>query len=479
MLFSSANAPENIDIAAVNGRVRFWRDVANVTMDLNDVETIEFNAMGGADNVVVNRLVGTDLTQLNLNLAAVGGGGDTQPDSVVINGGDGADAIQISGDAGDLAVAVNGLTINMSGHEPANDSLTVCPLGGADTVTLNTIVGITGMAMSVNLAAAPGSSNGDAQPDQMSVNFNLAADTVGVSDSLTGTHITGLSPNLVVSNADLTGDSLRLNTGGGVDAITVNQAGTIGAVRNVLISAGTETDTITVANTAADGAATIIPSTGNDTVSVNMDGQFLASAVFAGTQRIGALSLSAGGRATLAAGSDMVLTMSSLSLTSTGRLDLTDGNAIIDYSGATPFSTIRSRVISGYAAGAWNGAGVISSTAASAPGAGTGVGYAEATDLFTAFPTTFKGQSIDNTAIVLSHARYGDANLDGIVNLGDFNRLAANFGQTNRNWVHGDFDYNGTVTLSDFNRLASNFGQASAAPGGVANDDDADPLQLA
>ena len=60
--FNGANIAENIDISANGGRVRFFRDVANVTMDLNDVEGITFNALGGADNIVVNDLTGTDVT---------------------------------------------------------------------------------------------------------------------------------------------------------------------------------------------------------------------------------------------------------------------------------------------------------------------------------------------------------------------------------------------------------------------------------
>ena len=38
MLFNGANIAENIDISANGGRVRFFRDIANVSMDLNDVE---------------------------------------------------------------------------------------------------------------------------------------------------------------------------------------------------------------------------------------------------------------------------------------------------------------------------------------------------------------------------------------------------------------------------------------------------------
>ncbi len=76
MLFNGANVAENIDISANGGRVRFTRNIANVVMDLNDVEGIDFNALGGADAIVVNDLSGTDLTEVNLNLAGVGGVGD-------------------------------------------------------------------------------------------------------------------------------------------------------------------------------------------------------------------------------------------------------------------------------------------------------------------------------------------------------------------------------------------------------------------
>ena len=45
--------------------MRFTRDVANITMDLNDVEHIKFNALGGADNITVGDLAGTDVTQVD------------------------------------------------------------------------------------------------------------------------------------------------------------------------------------------------------------------------------------------------------------------------------------------------------------------------------------------------------------------------------------------------------------------------------
>ena len=134
MLFNGANVSENIDISANGSRVRFFRDVANITMDLNGVETIDFNALGGADTITVHDLTGTDVSQVNLNLAAAGGGGDGQADNVIVDGTSGDDAITVAGDANGTTVLGLAAQVNITGAEPANDRLTVNALGGDDVV---------------------------------------------------------------------------------------------------------------------------------------------------------------------------------------------------------------------------------------------------------------------------------------------------------------------------------------------------------
>ena len=133
MLFNGSNAAENIDIAANGGRVLFFRNVANVTMDLNDVEAIDFNALGGADTIVVNDLSGTDVTRVANNLSA-GGGGDGQPDTVVVNGTNGDDVILVTGDAASTSVLGLSAQVDMTGTEAANDRITVNALAGDDVV---------------------------------------------------------------------------------------------------------------------------------------------------------------------------------------------------------------------------------------------------------------------------------------------------------------------------------------------------------
>jgi Ca2+-binding RTX toxin-like protein len=134
MLFNGANVAENIDVSANGGRVLFFRNVASVLMDLNDIEGIDFNALGGADNVVVNDLSGTDVTEVNTNLAAAGGGGDAQPDNVIVQGTNGDDIALVTGDASGFSAFGLAAQVNITGSEVANDRLTVNALAGDDVV---------------------------------------------------------------------------------------------------------------------------------------------------------------------------------------------------------------------------------------------------------------------------------------------------------------------------------------------------------
>jgi Ca2+-binding RTX toxin-like protein len=136
MLFNGSNASENINLSANGSRVRLTRDVGNVVMDMNGVERVDVNALGGADTITVNDLTGTDLTQLNLDLASPPGSvtGDGQADTVIVNGTNGDDAIFVAGDASGVAVLGLAAQVNITGAEAANDRLTVNALAGDDVV---------------------------------------------------------------------------------------------------------------------------------------------------------------------------------------------------------------------------------------------------------------------------------------------------------------------------------------------------------
>lgn len=139
MLFFGSSAAENIDIVANGGRVLFLRNVANVSMDLDDVESIEFRALGGADNIVVGDLSGTDVTQIGLDLRGPNGGGDAAADTITVNGTNGADVFGAAGDAGGINVFGLHAAVNIFHQEQANDRLTLNALGGDDVVDANSL----------------------------------------------------------------------------------------------------------------------------------------------------------------------------------------------------------------------------------------------------------------------------------------------------------------------------------------------------
>lgn len=98
------------------------------------METVRLPAMlGGTDNVTLNDLAGTSVTSVHVNLAGPVGGGDAQPDAVVVNGSEGDDAIVVAGDASGVAVTGLAAACFITGAEPANDALVVHALGGVDT----------------------------------------------------------------------------------------------------------------------------------------------------------------------------------------------------------------------------------------------------------------------------------------------------------------------------------------------------------
>lgn len=133
LLFNGANVAETIDVSAQAGRVRFFRNVATVTLDLAGVEVIDFLARGGADLVFVQDLSGTDVLAVNVDLAAAVGGGDAQADSVFVNGTGGDDAVQVFGGASEVSVTGLAADVNVTTGE-STDFLGVYLHGGDDVV---------------------------------------------------------------------------------------------------------------------------------------------------------------------------------------------------------------------------------------------------------------------------------------------------------------------------------------------------------
>jgi Ca2+-binding RTX toxin-like protein len=126
---------DQVDVSANGSRLRFLRNPANITMDTAGVERVVFNALGGADVVIVNDLTGTDVRRVVVDEGTPAGssGGDGQIDRVVVNGTVGEDTIYVSGGPGNVSVAGLSAHVAVLNAEPT-DQLAVDGLAGDDVI---------------------------------------------------------------------------------------------------------------------------------------------------------------------------------------------------------------------------------------------------------------------------------------------------------------------------------------------------------
>jgi hypothetical protein len=203
---------------------------------------------------------------------------------------------------------------------------------------------------------------------------------------------------------------------------------------------------------------TVTGGAGNDTVEVNTDGVGGARAEFVESEVLDRLAIGANGRLRLAPGQNVIDVLNSVSMPPSGfELDLTDGFFV--RRGNASFDFYNSRAAVGYNGGLWNGLGINSSTAA-ASAIGDGVGVARASTLFAGGGGTIAGINLQPNDIFMRYTLNGDADMNGTVNLLDFNRVAANFGATGTTWASGNFNYDTNTNLLDFNWVAANFGMS-------------------
>ena len=165
-----------------------------------------------------------------------------------------------------------------------------------------------------------------------------------------------------------------------------------------------------------------------------------------------------GGIARLQAGAGKALLTKGVTVSGTGQIDVTDSGMIVDYTDPNPLSAITGYLATGYAAGAWNGTGINSSVAAATPGMTLGVADNAVLAL-----TSFGGETVDSTSILVKYVYSGDLNWDGMVDGVDLSLLGANW-QATGNWAQGDMNYDGSIDGIDLSLLGSNWQAGVAAP---------------
>ena len=79
--FNGSNGAEVMSLSPSGSRAVFLRDLGTVRMDLDNLEHVDVNAMGGADTVTFNDMTGTSVRQADVDLGATPGGpGDDAAD---------------------------------------------------------------------------------------------------------------------------------------------------------------------------------------------------------------------------------------------------------------------------------------------------------------------------------------------------------------------------------------------------------------
>jgi Ca2+-binding RTX toxin-like protein len=253
--FNGSNANENIDVSANGSRVRLFRDVANVTQDINGIENLTLNTLGGADNVTIDDLTGTGLNHADVNLSATGGSGDGQPDAVIVDGTDGADSVDVgSNSAGDVVVSGLATQLQVSGSEAATgaspgDTVQVNTLGGDDLITNG--IGVSGPA-AIGIDGGAGS-------DTVTYSGTQSDDTIEIVPN--GTAVSTFAPGTASSPQSTTGvENLDVLGRGGNDTIAGSNG--LAPLTDLSIDGGSGDDTIR----GGDGNDQLTGGSGNDSI---------------------------------------------------------------------------------------------------------------------------------------------------------------------------------------------------------------------
>jgi Ca2+-binding RTX toxin-like protein len=254
LVFNGGNGDENIALGPNGSRLAVTRDVGFVDLDVNAVETVSVNTLGGTDHVGLVPLAGTGVTRVNVNLASTLGGasGDGAADTVTVDATAAADTMAVSAASGVVQANTGPASVFVSHTEPANDKLEVDTLAGNDSVSI--FSGVTSLlALSVD---------GGADTDTIVPTGTSGADSISAITDATPPTI-DISWDGGATAAHVLCEKLDIQGLGGADTILGGGNLASSALLQTLTEeGGPGTDTLT----GSDGNDTLIGGDDNDQI---------------------------------------------------------------------------------------------------------------------------------------------------------------------------------------------------------------------
>ena len=233
--------------------------------------------LGGDDNDTVTGGRGTDVAFLgNGNDTFVWNPGDN---SDVVEGQAGTDTLDFRGAniAEKIELSPNGGRLRLT-RDVANivqdvddvELVDLHVLGGADTVTVDSLAGTDVTRVGVGLGATLAGGSGDGAIDTVLVNGTPGADSVSVSATGGVVQANTGPASVFVSDAEPANDVLQVNTLAGSDSVSFFRG--VSPLLSLNVDGGADSDTIFPTGTAGPDSVALVLSATPSTVDVSMDG---------------------------------------------------------------------------------------------------------------------------------------------------------------------------------------------------------------
>jgi len=150
-----------------------------------------------------------------------------------------------------------------------------------------------------------------------------------------------------------------------------------------------------------------------------------------------------------------------------GTVDMATGNLVVEYDGASPFEAIAEQLRCGLSdgpTGYWDGPGIHSGDAAADAQRITALGVIDNSDSEFGIGglAEFAGEPVSLQSVLVAYCWYGDANLDGVVDTNDYDKINTAWllwtaegivPDGGFRWAVGDFNYDGTIDSNDYDRI--------------------------